>query len=86
MLCSEKRPDIVLWGAGGSANCLTLTFDFLIDVTTSDPTMPNFCPRGAIQIGAAAKVAALSKKRAWTAQAEAQGEPSIPSLLRLAAP
>ena len=39
----------------------------------SDPTMPNVCPRGAIQTGAAAEVAALSKERAWTAQAEAQG-------------
>ena len=37
MLCSEKRPDIVLWGANGSANCL-------IDVITSDPTMPNVWP------------------------------------------
>ena len=35
--------------------------------------MPNVCPRGAIQTGAAAEVAALSKERAWTAQAEAQG-------------
>ena len=79
MLCSDKRPDIVLWGANGSANCL-------IDVITSDPTMPNVCPRGAVQTGAAAEVAALSKGRAWTAQAEAQGETSIPSLLRLAVP
>ena len=65
MLCSEKRPDIVLWGADGSANCL-------IDVITSDPTMPNVCPRGAVQTGTDAEVAALSKDRAWTAQAEAQ--------------
>ena len=36
--------------------------------------MPNVCPRGAVQTGAAAEVAALSKERAWTAQAEAQGE------------
>ena len=71
MLCSEKRPGIVLWGADGSANCL-------IDVITSDPTMPNVCPRGAIQTGAAAEVAALSKERAWTAQAEAQGETFYP--------
>ena len=60
MLCSEKRPEIVLWGADGNANCL-------IDVITSDPTMPNVCPRGAVQTGAAAEVAALSKERAWTA-------------------
>ena len=67
MLCSEKRPEIVLWGADGIANCL-------IGVITSDPTMPNVCPRGAIQTGAATEVAALSKELAWTAQAEAQGE------------
>ena len=36
--------------------------------------MPNVCPRGAVQTGAAAEVAALSKELAWTAQAEAQGE------------
>ena len=71
MLCSEKRPDIVLWGANGSAHSL-------IDVITSDPTMPNVCPRGAVQTGAAAEVAALSKERAWTAQAEAQGETFYP--------
>ena len=35
-------------------------------------------PRGAIQAGAAAEVAALSKERAWTAQAEAQGETFYP--------
>ena len=40
--------------------------------------MPNVCPRGAIQTGAAAEVAALSKERAWTAQAEAQGETFYP--------
>ena len=44
-----------------------------IGVITSDPTMPHVCPRGAIQTGAAAEVAALSKERAWTAQAKAQG-------------
>ena len=71
MLCSEKRPGIVFWGANGSANCL-------IGVITSDPTMPNVCPRGAIQTGAAAEVAALSKERASTAQAEAQGETFYP--------
>ena len=60
-----------LWGANGSAHSL-------IDVITSDPTMPNVCPRGAIQTGAAAEVAALSKERAWTAQAEAQGETFYP--------
>ena len=62
----NKREGVVLWGAHGSANCL-------IGVSTSDPTMPNIFPRGAIQTGAAAEVAALSKERAWTAQAEAQG-------------
>ena len=36
------------------------------------------CPRGAIQTGAAAEVAALSKEPAWTAQAEAQGETFYP--------
>ena len=36
------------------------------------------CPRGAIQTGAAAEVAALSKERGWTAQAEAQGETFYP--------
>ena len=71
MLCSEKRPGIVLWGADGCTYCL-------IDVITSDPTKPNVCPRGAVQTGAAAEVAALSKKRAWTAQAEAQGETFYP--------
>ena len=40
--------------------------------------MPNVCPRGAVQTGAAAEVAALSKGRAWTAQAEAQGETFYP--------
>ena len=40
--------------------------------------MNSVCPRGALQIGAAAKVAALSKERAWTAQAEAQGETFYP--------
>ena len=50
----------------------------LIDVITSDPTMPNVCPRGAIQTGAAVEVAAFSKERAWTAQAEAQGETFYP--------
>ena len=40
--------------------------------------MPNVCPRGAIQTSAAAEVAALSKERAWTAQAEAQGETFYP--------
>ena len=40
--------------------------------------MPNVCPRGAIHTGAAAEVAALSQERAWTAQAEAQGETFYP--------
>ena len=70
---------IVLWGADGSANCL-------IDVITSDPTMPNVCPRGAIQTGAAAEVAALSKERAWTAQAEAQGRTFYPLAIEAGGP
>ena len=40
--------------------------------------MPNVCPRAAIQTGAAAEVASLSKERAWTAQAEAQGATFCP--------
>jgi hypothetical protein len=43
--------------------------------------MPNVCPRGVIQTGAAAEVAALSKGRAWTAQAEAQGKTFYPLAL-----
>ena len=44
--------------------------------------MPNVCPRGAIQTSAAAEVAALSKERAWTAQAEAQGETFDPLAIK----
>ena len=81
MLCSEKSPDIFLWGADGNANCL-------IDVITSDPTIPNVCPRGVIQTGAAAEVAALSTVRSVLGQRKLRlrGKPSIPSLLRLAVP
>ena len=57
--------------AARTANCL-------IDVITSDPTIPSMCPRGAIQTGAAAEVAALSKERAWIVKAEAQGEAFYP--------
>ena len=75
-------PEIVLWGAGGSANCLidVITSDPLrwwfaccVDLVSQsyDPAVPNVRPRGAIKTGAAAEVAALSKERAWTAQAEA---------------
>ena len=70
MLFSDKRPDMVLWGSEGNANCL-------IDVITSDPTMPNVCPRGAIQTGAAAEVAALHKERAWTAQSEVKSSQGL---------
>ena len=43
-------------------------------VISSDPKVPDVCPRGAAKTGADAEVAALSKERDWTAQAEAQGK------------